>query len=77
MKASGDRKKIDEDSIERALTGFAGHNDSGTTFKYYVSLARVATEGAAHLQTIDDEIDALEERIGLLKERKKEVTESM
>jgi len=77
VKASGDRKKIDEDSIERALTGFAGHNDSGTTFKYYVSLARVATEGAAHLQTIDDEIDALEERIGLLKERKKEVTESM
>lgn len=77
VKASGDRKKIDEDSIERALAGFAGHNDSGTTFKYYVSLARISTEGSAYLQTIDSEIDALKELIGSLEARKEKITESM
>ena len=77
VKASGDRKKIDEDSIERALAGFAGHNDSRTTFKYYVSLARVSTESSAYLQTIGSEIDALKELIGSLEERKEKITESM
>jgi len=77
VKASCDRKKIDEDNIERALAGFAGHNDSGTTFKYYVSLAAVATNGAAYLETIDDEIDALRDLIGQLEERKEQITESM